>query len=176
MTKQQLENNFNGLCAAMLNLYQRNPNSKIARRFIAACKTGEAELAVQILLNLWNEIPEDVREEVLNYHLDQQTMMYFTKDDKHLFRRELRLIRDKVNEGVFGEVKAGDNLTIGGRTVYTLLVGIEEMCPAYFLLRRRSLSDDLYYLPYLFVGENCRNNVLEWIISNTMSGKTTNDV
>ena len=73
MTKQQLENNFNGLCAAMLNLYQRNPNSKIARRFIAACKTGEAELAVQILLNLWNEIPDDVREEVLNYHLDQQS-------------------------------------------------------------------------------------------------------
>ena len=113
---------------------------------------------------------------MMYWHLDQQTMMYFTKDDKHLFRRELRLIRDKVNEGVFGEVKAGDNLTIGGRTVYTLLVGIEEMCPAYFLLRRRSLSDDFYYLPYLFVGENCRNNVLEWIITNTMSGKTTNDV
>ena len=107
---------------------------------------------------------------MMYWHLDQQTMMYFTKDDKHLFRRELRLIRDKVNEGVFGEVKAGDNLTIGGRTVYTLLVGIEEMCPAYFLLRRRSLSDDLYYLPYLFVGENCRNNVLEWIITHTMSG------
>ena len=72
MTKNELENKFNGLCAAMLNLYERNPNSKIAKRFIAACKTGEVELAVQILLNLWNEIPEDVREEVLNYHLAQQ--------------------------------------------------------------------------------------------------------
>ena len=104
---------------------------------------------------------------LMYWHLQQGRMMYFTKDDQQLYRQEMRLIRDKLNEGVFKGAEVGDNLTIGGRTLYTLLIEIEEMCPAYFMLRRRGLSDDFYYLPYLFVGVNCRNKVLEWINENT---------
>ena len=106
---------------------------------------------------------------LMYWHLQQGRMMYFTGEDKRLYKAEMRMIRDKVNEGIFLGVKKGDNLTIGGRRLYTILVEIEDMCPAYFILRRRGLSDDFYYLPYLFVDENTRNHVFNWIGQNTSS-------
>ena len=72
ITKQQAIKYFDQLCAAMLNLYRKNPNSKIANQFVDACQTGKIELAVEILIKAWDQVAtHELRDQILQYHFDQ---------------------------------------------------------------------------------------------------------
>ena len=72
LTKKQAAKYFDQLCAAMLNLYRKNPNSKIAIQFVDACQNGKIELAVEILMKTWDQIAtHELRDQILQHHFDQ---------------------------------------------------------------------------------------------------------
>ena len=111
---------------------------------------------------------------LIYWHNRVNSMMYLTTEDQTIYKKELKNIRDNVNKGGWKQVKAGENFIIGSKTLYTLLAEIDEndICPAYFLLKRRDLGEDMYWVPYFFTSEKSRDAALEWISKNTNNSVT----
>ena len=110
---------------------------------------------------------------LIYWHYHSRSLMFFTKEDQKLYKKELKRIRDNVNERRIRQVKAGDNFMFQSKTLYTLLAEIDHICPAYYLLMRRGDGDDFYSLPYFFTSEKCRDGALEWIHNNTKNFDAT---
>ena len=94
--------------------------------------------------------------------------MYCTADEQTKYHEELKQIVKCFRNGAYKAVKAGEDITLGDIKLYSLLLEIDEAaCPAYFLLRGRGESDDLYYIPYFFKTMKSRDMALLWIMKKT---------
>lgn len=89
---------------------------------------------------------------------------WMTAEDQPQFKRELRLIRRQLREGVsITEVIAAEPLIINGTTLYTMLLKCDVACHPYSLLRQRGMLDDADYTPYFFTSEKTRNGAVRYI-------------
>ena len=75
---------------------------------------------------------------------------FFLPSDRHLFRGEMRNLRNGYRDGRATSLLAGEPLQIDGTTLYPIEVMYRQsiQCPAYFLLRWRRDMSDLEKTPY----------------------------
>lgn len=118
------------------------------------------------LADLQRQVREALDEgaSLIYFHVEQCRFAYMLAEDRDLYRDELRLLRFQLRDSRILEIRRGEDIIVGDRTLYSMLVsyrGIE--LPPYMLLRGQGWNDDMQWIPYLFTAATSRDATLEWI-------------
>ena len=90
---------------------------------------------------------------------------YMKVEDQANYHKELKNLRRGKRDGKVGTVQAGECITVNGVSLFVLEMELRSLpCQPYFLLRRRGLSTDIMYTPYLFKSEASRDSAMKFIL------------
>ena len=80
-----------------------------------------------------------------------QTFDYLLELDHKIMRIEIMNLKDHIKKGNIVRIKKGEVVDIKGVQLYPVELEFKEMeCPAYFLVTKRGLTEDMNMTPYFF--------------------------
>lgn len=79
---------------------------------------------------------------------------YLLESDEEIMRIEIMNLKDNIKRGNILRIKKGKVVDIKGVQLYPVELEFLEMeCPAYFLVTKQGLTEDLAMTPYFFRSE-----------------------
>jgi hypothetical protein len=79
---------------------------------------------------------------------------YLHELDEVIIRHEIRNLKEQIKKGNILSIKKGGVVDIKGVQLYPLEFEFKDMdCPAYFLVTKRGLTDEMAMTPYFFRSE-----------------------
>ena len=118
------------------------------------------------LAELQSQVREALGEgaSLIYFHVQQNRFHYFLAQDRNLYRQELRSLRSKLRGSHILEIRRGEDIMVGDRTLYRMLVSFRGVeLPPYMLLRGQGWNDDMQWIPYFFTSATSRDAAVEWI-------------
>jgi len=151
-------------------VFSNKPRTAQRQRFIKAMKEYEDRNPVIFsLADIERQLSSCLRENAAliywNHSLSQKGFNFMLPSDKSMWKKEMLLVRDCYRDGRVTSISAGEPLHINGTALYPIEVMYRQPreCVAYYLVRRRGISNDRGKTPYFFVSESNRDNVLGFL-------------
>jgi hypothetical protein len=92
---------------------------------------------------------------------------YLRESDEEIMRIEIMNLKDHIKRGNIVRIKKGEVVNIKGVQLYPVeLELLETECPAYFLVTKRGLTEDMAMSPYFFRSEEKRDEIYRFLSSN----------
>ena len=92
---------------------------------------------------------------------------YLLESDEEIMRIEIMNLKDNIKRGNILRIKKGEVVNIKGVQLYPVeLELLETECPAYFLVTKRGLTEDMAMSPYFFRSEEKRDEIYRFLSSN----------
>jgi hypothetical protein len=89
---------------------------------------------------------------------------YFLESDEIHIRHEIMNLTEQTKKGTILRFKKGGVVDIKGVQLYPLEFEFKDMdCPAYFLVTKRGLTDEMAMTPYFFRSEEERDKIYRFI-------------
>ena len=89
---------------------------------------------------------------------------YLLESDEILIRHEIMNLKEHTKKGNILRFKKGVVVDIKGVQLYPLEVEFKDMeCPAYFLITKRGLTDEMAMTPYFFRSEEERDKIYRFM-------------
>ena len=92
---------------------------------------------------------------------------YLRESDEEIMRIEMANLEHHIKRGNILRIKKGEVVDIKGVQLYPVeLELLETECPAYFLVTKRGLTEDMAMSPYFFRSEEKRDEIYHFLCSN----------
>ena len=92
---------------------------------------------------------------------------YLRESDEEIMRIEMANLEHHIKRGNILRIKKGEVVDIKGVQLYPVeLELLETECPAYFLVAKRGLTEDMAMSPYFFRSEEKRDEIYHFLCSN----------
>ena len=92
---------------------------------------------------------------------------YLLESDEEIMRMEMMNLEHHIKRGNILRIKKGEVVDIKGVQLYPVeLELLETECPAYFLVTKRGLTEDMAMSPYFFRSEEKRDEIYHFLCSN----------
>ena len=92
---------------------------------------------------------------------------YLRESDEEIMRMEMMNLEHHIKRGNILRIKKGEVVDIKGVQLYPVeLELLETECPAYFLVAKRGLTEDMAMSPYFFRSEEKRDEIYHFLCSN----------
>ena len=92
---------------------------------------------------------------------------YLCESDEEIMRMEFMNLKDNIKKGNILRIKKGEVVDIKGVQLYPVeLELLETECPAYFLVAKRRVTEDMAMSPYFFRSEEKRDEIYHFLCSN----------
>ena len=92
---------------------------------------------------------------------------YLRESDEEIMRMEMMNLEHHIRRGNVLKIKKGEVVDIKGVQLYPVeLELLETECPAYFLVAKRGLTEDMAMSPYFFRSEEKRDEIYHFLCSN----------
>ena len=91
---------------------------------------------------------------------------YLLESDEEIMRIEIMNLKDHFERGDILRIKKGEVVDIKGVQLYPVELEFLEMeCPAYFLVTKRGLTDEMAMTPYFFRSEEQCDKIYHFLCS-----------
>ena len=91
---------------------------------------------------------------------------YLCESDEELIRMEMMNLEHHIKRGNILRIKKGEVVDIKGVQLYPVeLELLETECPAYFLVTKRGLTEDMAMTPYFFRTEEKCDDIYHFLCS-----------
>ena len=91
---------------------------------------------------------------------------YIRESDEEIMRMEMINLEHHIRRGNVLKIKKGEVVDIKGVQLYPVELEFLEMeCPAYFLVTKRGLTEDMAMSPYFFRSEEQRDKIYHFLSS-----------
>ena len=91
---------------------------------------------------------------------------YLRESDEEIMRIEIMNLKDHIKRGNIVRIKKGEVVNIKGVKLYPVELEFLEMeCPAYFLVTKRGLTEDMAMSSYFFRSEEKRDEIYRFLSS-----------
>ena len=92
---------------------------------------------------------------------------YLCESDEEIMSMEMMNLKDNIKKGNILRMKKGEVVDIKGVQLYPVELDFLDMeCPAYFLVTKRGLTEDMAMSPYFFRSEEKRDEIYHLLCSN----------
>ena len=91
---------------------------------------------------------------------------YLRESDEEIMRMEFMKLKDHFKKGNILRIKKGEVVDIKGVQLYPVeLAFLDMQCPAYFLVTKRGLTEDMAMSPYFFRSEEKCDEIYHFLCS-----------
>ena len=95
-----------------------------------------------------------------------EAFQYLRESDEEIMRMEMMNLEHHIKRGNILRIKKGEVVNIKGVQLYPVeLELLETECPAYFLVTKRGLTEDMAMSPYFFRSEEKRDEIYHFLCS-----------
>ncbi len=92
---------------------------------------------------------------------------YLLESDEELMRMEIMNLKDHITRGNILRINKGEVVNIKGVQLYPVELELLEMeCPAYSLVAKQGLIEDMAMTPYFFRSEEQCDKIYHFLCSN----------
>ncbi len=91
---------------------------------------------------------------------------YLLESDQEIMTNEMMNLKDNIKRENIVRIKKGEVVVIKGVQLYPVELEFKEMkCPAYFMVAKRGLTDDMDMTPYFFRSEEQCDKIYHFLSS-----------
>lgn len=95
-----------------------------------------------------------------------KTFDYLLESDEEIMRNEMMNLKDHIKRENIVRIKKGEVVDIKGVQLYPVELEFKEMeCPAYFLVTKRGLTENMDMTPYFFRSEEQCDKIYHFLCS-----------